>query len=165
MAEDDAKTVENNGPNEAFYSFLTKVTIFSPFSPEVLRELFSECPRILKKAGEKIVEEGTPASEIYIIVSGRVAIILDAKSDPFELAEFGPGDCIGEASVIGVQNHSATAVVKQDAELFVLSRSMLMSVYEKDKDVFSMLILNLARELARRLYKTDQILLHYGKRH
>jgi hypothetical protein len=41
---------------------------------------------------------------------------------------------------------------------------MLMSVYEKDKDVFSMLILNIARELARRLYKTDQVLLHYGKR-
>jgi CRP/FNR family cyclic AMP-dependent transcriptional regulator len=160
----------NNAPEnptdckEELFSFLKNVTIFSSFSLSVLHDLFSECPRITKQKGELIVEEGTPASEIYIIISGRVSIILDIKTDPFELAEFGPGDCIGEASVIGVQNHSASAQVKQDAELFVLSRSKLMSVYEKDKDVFSMLILNIARELARRLYKTDQVLLHYGKR-
>ena len=141
-----------------------RFTIFSSFSLDVLHDLLGECPRINKKAGELIVEEGTPASEIFIIISGRVSIILDLATDPFELAEFGPGDCIGEASVIGVQNHSASARVKEDAELFVLSRSILMSIYEKDKDVFSMLILNIARELARRLYKTDQVLLHYGKK-
>jgi CRP/FNR family cyclic AMP-dependent transcriptional regulator len=150
-AMDDRKT-ENAG-NEIF-SFLKNVTIFSSFSLDVLRDLLGDCPHISKKAGELIIEEGTPASEIYIIISGRVSIIL---------AEFGPGDCIGEASVIGVQNHSASARVTEDAELFVLSRSTLMSIYEKDKDVFAMLILNIARELARRLYKTDQVLLHYGK--
>lgn len=155
--KDDASDIK-------LFSFLKNVTIFSSFSLDVLHELFGGCPRIEKKAGERIVEEGSPASEIYIIIRGRISIVLDSKSDPIELAEFGPGDCIGEASVIGVQNHSATALVKEDTELFVLSRSMLMSVYDKDKDVFSMLILNIARELARRLYKTDQIMLHYGKR-
>lgn len=150
--------------NEELCSFLKNVTIFSSFSLDVLQDLFGSCPRITKKAGDLIVEEGAPASEIYIIISGKVSIILDIKTDPFELAEFGPGDCIGEASVIGVQNHSASARVKEDADLFVLTRSKLMGVYEKDKDVFSMLILNIARELARRLYKTDQVLLHYGKR-
>ena len=158
----DDKITVNAGDD--LFSFLKNVTIFSSFSLDVLRELLGECPRIIKKAGELIIEEGTPASEIYIIISGKVSIILDMKSDPFELAEFGPGDCIGEASVIGVQNHSASARVKEDAELFVLSRSMLMSIYEKDKDVFAMLILNIARELARRLYKTDHVLLHYGKK-
>jgi CRP/FNR family cyclic AMP-dependent transcriptional regulator len=158
---DDKKT-ESSGVE--LFSFLKNVTIFSSFSLDVLHKLFCDCPRIDKKAGELIMEEGTPASEIYIIIKGKVSIILDMKSDPLELASFGPGDCIGEASVIGVQNHSASALAKEDTELFVLSRSMLMSVYEKDKDVFSMLILNIARELARRLYKTDQVLLHYGKR-
>jgi CRP-like cAMP-binding protein len=156
--------MSDNGRREELFSFLKNVTIFSSFSLDVLHDLFGACPRIRKKAGELIVEEGTPASEIYIVISGKVTIILDLKTDPFELAEFGPGDCIGEASVIGVQNHSASARVKEDAELFVLTRSMLMGVYDKDKDVFSMLILNIARELARRLYKTDQVLLHYGKK-
>jgi CRP/FNR family cyclic AMP-dependent transcriptional regulator len=154
---------ESGGLDDDLYSFLKKVTIFSSFSLDVLHELFGACPRIKRKTGDVVIEEGTPASEIYIIIRGRVSIMLDRKGNPFELAEFGPGDCIGEASVIGVQNHSASAIVKDDAELFVLTRSMLMGVYEKDKDVFSMLILNIARELARRLYKTDQILLHYGK--
>jgi CRP-like cAMP-binding protein len=66
--------------------------------------------------------------------------------------------------VIGIQNHSASAVAKEDTELSVLTRTMLMDIYDRDKNTFSMLILNIARELARRLHHTDQVLLHYGKK-
>ena len=143
---------------------LKNVTIFSGITDEDLQRIFKSSPLIPKQAGETIVEEGASASEIFIILRGKVAIILDRNNDPLELAVFGPGDCIGEASVIGVQQHSASAVVKEDAVIIALTRSMLMDIYEQDKNAFSMLILNIARELARRLHHTDQVLLHYGKK-
>jgi CRP/FNR family transcriptional regulator, cyclic AMP receptor protein len=153
-----------NTVDEVFIKILKNVTIFAGFNERELRRIFANCPVIEKAAGETIVEEGMPASEIYIILQGRVSIVLDRKSDPFELALFGPGDVIGEASVIGVQKHSATALAKETTELLVLSRSMLMEIYDRDKNTFSMLILNIARELARRLHRTDQVFLHYGKK-
>jgi CRP/FNR family transcriptional regulator, cyclic AMP receptor protein len=148
----------------AIIPILKNVTIFSGFSEEDLGRIFIDSRIVSKKKGELIIEEGAPASEIYIILRGRVTIILDKDDDPLELAEFGPGDCLGEASVIGVQKHSASVVAKEDAELVVLSRAMLMNIYDSDKNTFSMLILNIARELARRLHHTDQVLLHYGKK-
>jgi hypothetical protein len=40
----------------------------------------------------------------------------------------------------------------------------LMDISKYDKDLFSLLILNIARELARRLYHTDRLLLEMIRR-
>lgn len=142
---------------------LQDVTIFSGFTEAQIREICSRCSVINAGIGDVLLEEKMPATEIFIILSGRVTIVINLKGDPFELIEFGPGHCIGEASVIGIQDHSASAVVIEEATLLVLSRQVLMDLFDSDKGLFALLILNIARELARRLHRTDQILFHYGK--
>jgi CRP/FNR family transcriptional regulator, cyclic AMP receptor protein len=142
---------------------MRNVTIFAGLNDEDFHRLFQDCSLIEVKVGEVIIEENTPATEIFIILKGKISIVLNLRDNPLELAEFGPGNCIGEASVIGIQDHSASAVVMDDAVLMVLSRKVLMEIFEKDKALFSLIILNISREIARRLYHTDQILYHYGK--
>ena len=63
--------------------------------------------------------------------------------------------------MIGIQPHAATAITVDDTELIVLSRNALLSLLKSDLELFSILILNIAREACRRLHKTDEILLHY----
>lgn len=143
---------------------IKNVTIFSGFSDSQVKRIFKSCSVLAAKVGEIILQEATPATEIFIILSGKVTIVLGLNEDPIVLTEFGSGNCIGEASVIGIQDHSASAVVTEDASLLVLSRQVLMKIFETDKALFSLLILNIAREIARRLHRTDEILLHYGKK-
>jgi CRP/FNR family transcriptional regulator, cyclic AMP receptor protein len=142
---------------------LKHVTIFSGFTNEDLRYLCKNCTLVEAPKGECIIDEGSEASEILIILSGHVTIVLNLADDPIEIMEFGPGSCIGETSVIGIQTHSASAVVTENAILLVLLRQVLMQLFDNNKSLFSLLILNMARELARRLHHTDQILLHYAK--
>jgi CRP/FNR family cyclic AMP-dependent transcriptional regulator len=142
---------------------LKNVTIFSGFTETDLQNVCSNCTLLDARIGEMIIEEGTSATEIFILLKGRVTIVLNVGNDPIELMECGPGSCIGEASVIGIQMHSASAVVVEDAVLMVLRRQVLMQLFDDDKTLFSLLILNIARELARRLHHTDEVLLHYGK--
>ena len=144
---------------------IKNVTIFSGFSDSQVRVIFENCTIVDVKIGEIILLEATPATEIFIILSGKITIVLGLKSDdPIVLSEFGSGNCIGEASVIGIQDHSASAVVTEDATLLVLSRQVLMKKFLIQINLFSLLILNIAREIARRLHHTDEILLHYGKK-
>jgi len=49
----------------------------------------------------------------------------------------------------------------EDTKLIALSRNALLSLFKSDLELFSILILNIAREACRRLHKTDEILLHY----
>ena len=150
-------------PDDISLEMLKKVTVFAGIDEENLRKLCEQCTLATYKSGELIIKEQTPASEIYVILKGKCKIVLNADSEPLEIVELFPGHCVGEASVIGVQNHSASAIADGDVELLVLSRKVLMDISRYDKDLFSLLILNIARELARRLYHTDRILLQFSQ--
>ena len=145
--------------NDKIKSFLCSVTIFSGIDESDLEYIYNRCTIVTKKKGELLVEEGADASEIYIIVEGIVKIVLAQKNEAFEILELGTGGCIGEASIIGVQHHCASAVVIEDTTVVVFSRQLLLELYNTNKNLFSLIILNIARELARRLSKTDKIIL------
>lgn len=140
---------------------LSEISIFAGFSEKQLHDLFMLLKKTHYRAGEKVFEEGEQPSHIYIVQSGAVKLVVNCNDTPLELIEFDEGQCFGETSVIGIQPHAATAVCVEDTELIVLSRSTLLSLYQKDLEMFSTLILNIAREACRRLHKTDEILLHY----
>jgi CRP/FNR family cyclic AMP-dependent transcriptional regulator len=140
---------------------LSKITIFAGLSQKQLYTLSRLLEKARYKAGENIFDEGQHPSHIYIVKSGSVKLVVDAKQTPLELIVFEEGQCFGETSVIGIQPHSATAISVKDTELIVLSRNALLSLFKTDLELFSILILNIAREACRRLHKTDEILMHY----
>jgi CRP/FNR family cyclic AMP-dependent transcriptional regulator len=146
---------------EEILPILSKISILAGLSEKQLSTLF----RLLEKAhytkGENIFNEGQQPSHIYIVKSGGVKLIANAKQTPLELIVFEEGQCFGETSVIGIQPHDATAISIKDTELIVLSRNALLSLFKIDLELFSILILNIAREACRRLHKTDEILMHY----
>jgi CRP-like cAMP-binding protein len=146
---------------EEIQPILSKISIFAGLSQNQLYTLFQLLEKARYKAGENIFNEGEQPSHIYIVQSGRVKLVVDAKQTPLELIVFEEGQCFGETSVIGIQPHAATAVSVKDTELIVLSRKALLSLFKTDLELFSILILNIAREACRRLHKTDEILMHY----
>jgi len=140
---------------------LNEISILAGLSDKQLYTLFRLLEKTSYKKGEKIFEQGCQPSHIYIIQSGSVKLVINERSDLLELIVLGEGQCFGETSVIGIQPHAATAIAVEDTELIVLSRNALLSLLKTDLELFSILILNIAREACRRLHKTDEILLHY----
>lgn len=143
---------------------LSVISIFAGLSQAQLHTLVRLLERVCYKAGERIFTEGEQPSYIYIVLSGCVKLVVGADQTPLELMIFAEGACFGETSVIGIQPHAATTVAAEDTELIVLSRDALLSLFKSDLELFSILILNIAREACRRLHKTDEILLHYVRR-
>ena len=146
---------------EDILPILSKISIFAGLSRKQLDTLFRLLEKAHYKAGETVFIEGSKPSHIYIVQSGSVKLVVNAKQTPLELIVFEEGHCFGETSVIGIQPHAATAISVEDTELIVLSRKALLSVFKVDLELFSILILNIAREACRRLHKTDEILMHY----
>jgi CRP-like cAMP-binding protein len=142
-------------------SILKQISILAGLSGEQLHSVCGLLNKVSYEAGETIFEKGDRPSYIYIIKKGRVKLHVCKDSKILDLVEFGEGQCLGEASVIGIQPHSVSAVAVEDTELIVLSRTMLMSIYESDTNLFSILILNIAREVCRRLHSASETLLLY----
>ena len=141
---------------------LNQISLLGGLTDEQLRRIFPLRGSSRHEKGSVIFEQGGRPTHIYIVQSGRIKMVVEVDGTAMELIEFGTGQCFGETSVIGIQPHSATALAVEDTELIILSRDALHSLYKTDKDIFGMVVLNIAREACRRLYHTDEILLHYA---
>lgn len=137
---------------------LDRISIFGGLSDKQLDETIKLFKTVKYEKGEYIYKRGEVLSSIYIIKQGEVKMMLEEKEVSLELTSFKKGDCFGETSVIGIQSHSTNALAVQPTELIVLEPGKLLSIYETNKEIFGLLILNIARETARRLHQSNETL-------
>ena len=103
---------------------------------------------------EDIIVEGTPNDRIMFIVEGRVSIIKAGKLI-YDLAE---GNTFGEMEVLDVMPCAATIKAVTHVTAMSLSNVSLHEIYKNDIKAFSMLIMNIARDLSRRLRIANEIM-------
>jgi CRP-like cAMP-binding protein len=125
---------------------ISKIAIFAGLSDRQLNFIFRFLQKVSYRAEEFIFRQGEEPSHIYIVCSGKVKIFVSNEDITLELIIFEAGQCFGESSIIAVEPHSANAIAVEDTELIVLSRKALFSIFSSDKEIFSLLILNIARE-------------------
>lgn len=146
---------------EEVIPILNKISIFSALSDKQLYKIFKLLKRTEYKKGDMVFEQGDDPSNIFIILSGSVELVLNTGKSFLVKARFEEGACFGETAVIGIQKHTASAVAVEDTKLIVLPKKALFNIWETDKELFGILILNIAREACRRLNQADETLLHY----
>ena len=146
---------------ESVLSILSKISIFGGITEEQRQEVFSRLETGFFRKGSCIFKKGDEPTHIYIVKKGRVDLRITDQEVVLHKKELGVGECFGEASLMSMHAHTATAVAAEDTEIIVLSRHALNQLRHEDPALFSLLLINIARELARRLKTTDDILLHY----
>lgn len=143
---------------------LNKISIFAGLTDKHLQTLSRLLEITSCNTGDTVFLQDTPANHSYIIESGRIKRVTKEDDTSFESTVFEDGCCFGESFVIGIIPHAATAIGANPTELIVLSREALMSIYDSDLELFSILILNIARETSRRLHASSETILHHIKR-
>lgn len=141
---------------EKVLPILDKIVIFGGLSEAQLYQIFKRLKLVHYQAGETIFTVGDSASYIYIVETGQVDLFYEVAGKAVLKAELKPGTCFGDISVIGIQPHSATTVAMTKTDLLVLSGEALDDLFTHDLTLFSMLVLNIARESCRRLHKTNK---------
>ena len=154
------KLVPFNNINDVL-PILNKISLFGGLNDEELFKVFSLCEYGEFSNSSILFHKGDSPNYIYIILSGEIKIYMTDDNVEYEFIKFGVGDCIGEASLIAIEPHTATAVCSKRTQLILLSRKTLFSLHKNAPSLFSKIMLNIARELARRLHKNNNRLFHY----
>ncbi len=146
---------------ESVLSILSQISLFGGTTDHQLKSILKrlECGTV--KKGEYVFKKGDDPFYIYIVSRGRLNLLLNGGDVDVEVHELGVGESFGEASLMSMQEHTATVVAKEDSEIIVLSRRTLNQLRHEDIELFALLMMNIARDLARRLHLTDGILLRY----
>jgi CRP/FNR family cyclic AMP-dependent transcriptional regulator len=115
-------------------------------------------------AGGVIVREGERGDRVCFVRTGRVRVVKQSANEPaVRLAEFGPGEFFGEMSLVESVVRSASVVALEPTTVFTLKNMDFYKLYRQRPDQYGIVLLNIARDLARRLRKLDEHFCHVSE--
>ncbi len=139
--------------------FIAKVAVFAAMGPESLARV-AELARRIDVAGQTVIfGEGEPAREMVVVLDGELEVRKRGRDGgDARIATLKPGDVAGEMALIDIQPRSAAVMSLGPASMVVLTHADLAQLHRIDPEAFTMLIMNIAREISRRLRRVDGLL-------
>jgi CRP-like cAMP-binding protein len=139
-------------------TLLTAMPVFGGLDETTLELLTALAQPITVAAGEHFFREGDQTRAMYVLESGRVEIYKTWQGASKVLRIMEAGDCFGEMALIDLFPRSASALALEDSEALQLTPEILQQVYRSDPDQFTLLQMNMGREVSRRLRHVDELL-------
>lgn len=132
---------------------ISSISLFGALNPNQIQGLLPLMQVRLCRSGEHIFSAGDLPSDIYVLLSGRVDLVVNQGGVHRIRDSFGFGDTFGETAVIGIQPQIGNAIAfADDVKLLVISREALIELQERDVEVFAILMMNIARAVSRKLH-------------
>ncbi|MBP1732836.1 MAG: putative transcriptional regulator, Crp/Fnr family [Deltaproteobacteria bacterium] len=150
---------------ESVISILSKISVWGGLTAEQQEKIYQRLEVGTFKKGEYVFRKGDQPSHIYILKSGKIDLLTSDQDVSVQKETLETGGCFGVAALMAMQVHMVTAIAAEDTEVMVLSREALLGLLHEDIELFALLMMNIAREIARRLKLTDDILLQYVRKH
>jgi CRP/FNR family cyclic AMP-dependent transcriptional regulator len=136
-----------------------EIGLFGGLSDEILETFVAALPVIEVAPGQNVFKEGETGRELFVLLEGEVEILRCSKrGHETRVAMLGPGDWFGEMSVLDVLPRSATTRAVAPSRLLRFTAHDLDALYRRDLRAYSLLVLNIAREMSRRLRVADGLL-------
>lgn len=138
---------------------LREIGLFGGLGDDILETFVANLARVQLAPGEDVIREGEPGRDLFVILSGEIEVLrLSKRGHETRMARLGPGDWFGEMSILDVLPRSSTMRVIAPAELLRFGAQDLDALYRRDLRSYSLLVLNVAREISRRLRVADGLL-------
>lgn len=146
--------------NNAFWSFLLKrvsrqnISLFEGLDDAEARQFVQSGTLVKCYTGDRIVREGDPARELYLILSGYADAVVESDGRSSTVASISPGQIFGEIGLLGGFTRTADIVARTEVECLVLSEDFLRASFERMPDASIQVCLNLSKILSERLRDT-----------
>ena len=140
------------------FELLAAMPVFGGLDAATIELLTGLAKPVVVQAGEHFFREGDESQAMYVLQTGQVEIYKSWHSTSKLLRSMKAGDCFGEMALIDLFPRSASALAMEASEALEITPSILQEVYRHDLEQFTMLQMNMGREISRRLRLVDQLL-------
>jgi CRP-like cAMP-binding protein len=113
---------------DKFFGVLRNLDIFESLDDDALSDLTLLLELKSIPADKIVLKKGEPGSHLYIVLSGKVAVIGDDHS---KLAEMGTGEIFGEMSLLSGEPVTSSIHTVDDTEVAILSSKNFKHVLKK----------------------------------
>jgi CRP/FNR family transcriptional regulator, cyclic AMP receptor protein len=148
--------------HELDFRQLKRCSLFGGVTEQAFEIIRPHIRQMHFESGNRIVTEGEVNDRIYFIETGSVEVIkrVSRESDGSEqrLTTMGVGDTFGEMELIDIQPCAASVRTLEPTDTLSLSNRDLYKVSKIDMKTYALLVMNLAREISRRLRQADDMI-------
>lgn len=137
---------------------LAAMPVFGGLGAATLELLTKLAQPITLQAGEHFFREGDVSHAMYVLQSGQVEIYKSWQAKSKLLRHMNAGDCFGEMALIDLSPRSASARAVEPSEALQITPPILHEIYQYDLEQFTMLQMNMGREVSRRLRRSNELL-------
>ena len=131
---------------------LREIGLFGGLSDEALVTFSGALEGVSVEAGEDVVREGEPGYAFFVVLDGSFEerkLTQDGVERRVSL--LGAGEWFGEMSVLDLMPRASSVRAVTSGSLLKVSARDLDALYRRDVKAYALVVLNLARELSRRL--------------
>ena len=119
-----------------------EINLLPQISPDDLEQLSKVFPSSQVKSGDDIVRQGDTGGVFYVIIEGKVGVVLREKDhQENEVVQLGPGNFFGEMSILGGKVRMATVRALTDCHLLSIPQEQFEMI-ERQFPQFQQLIVD-----------------------
>lgn len=127
---------------------ITFTSVLSRLQPNLLKQSATE---LLYQSGDLIFQEGDTGDALYIIRAGIVAVLKGPLESPTVIGFRGPGEVIGEVSLLDNHPRSASLAAVRSTRLLRIKRDVFQQILANDPSASA----SIMRTLTARLRESD----------
>lgn len=133
-----------------FAAELARISLFSGLEPAELSALAQHTFVRKLARGQVLFNEGEPSDYLFLVRSGRLRVfVASSRGDELVLSVVGPGETLGELSILDEQPRSATVDALENVELIALPGDEARALLESNRAALHAVALALAAGMRR----------------
>jgi small-conductance mechanosensitive channel/CRP-like cAMP-binding protein len=109
---------------------LSAVDVFSPLSPEELKQLATATVGHVFAPSETLIRAGDEGSSMFVVHNGRVAVQVADKGGPRTVAVLSEGNFFGEMALFTGEPRTANVVALEETEVLEIGHAAMKHIFE-----------------------------------
>ena len=134
---------------------LQSMPIFGGIRADTLGFLLQHSKQVAVKQGDYFYREKDPAQSLFVLVHGKVMLLKAWQGEEYILKALEPGNCFGEVALMDLQPRNTSSLATENSRAIELTYDTFHQLFERDIEQFTMIRMNMAREVCRRLREAD----------
>jgi CRP-like cAMP-binding protein len=140
---------------EVRIELLQRMPIFGGIRTDIVQFLLALSPIVSAPANEFFFREHDHGDSMFVLETGKVAVLKSWRGEDYLLQSLKEGDCFGEMALMDHCPRSASVRAVEDCIAIRISAANLYKVYAQDLKQFALIQMNMGREVCRRLREAN----------
>jgi len=138
--------------------------LFFELYDDEIDSILKKCYVIQYSSSKLIIKEGDEGKDFFVIVQGKVEVSKQVAGRKIRIAVLEKGDVFGEFVLINERKRRTSISALDSCDILVVDHDTIFSLFQNNPKIFSILMMNMARLLARRLRHSNRAINSMYKR-